>query len=325
MKANRPCIVAAITVTWFCGFLSHGVVAQTYPVKPVRLLVPFVAGGSSDTIARVLGQSLTKIWGQQVVVDNRPGGGTIIGTEIASKAPADGYTLITANIAFALNYGLRKNLPYDTLKGFTPVILLARQPTAIVALPTFPAQSMSDLIALAKSKPGTIAYGSSGFGTIGHIAGELLKGMTGINITHVGYKGGGQLVTDVVGGQIPLGIMGLPPAMPHIKAGRLKAIALTDGKRAAALPDLPTVGETVPGFEVNNWIGILAPAGISVAIAKKINADTNRVLEIPEVKERLSALGFEIQGGPSREFKELVASDAKKYQRVIKDAGIQPL
>lgn len=324
MQANRPCIIAAIALVWSFSFLSHGVAAQSYPTKPVRLIVPFVAGGSSDTIARVLGQSLTKTWGQQVVVDNRPGGGTIIGTEIASKAPADGYTLITANIAFALNYGLRKKLPYDTLKGFTPIILLARQPTALVVLPTFPAQSMGVLIALAKSKPGTIAYGSSGFGTIGHIAGELLKGMAKINITHVGYKGGGQLVTDVVGGQIPVGIMGLPPAMPFIKAGRLKAIAVTDGKRAAALPDLPTVGETVPGFEVNNWIGILAPAGISGSIAGKINADTNRALDIQEVKERLSVLGFEIQGGTPREFKELVASDARKYQRVIKDAGIQP-
>lgn len=322
MQAYRPCIIAAIALTWF---FSCGAAAQTYPTKPVRLIVPFVAGGSSDTIARVLSQALTKRWGEQVVVDNRPGGGTIIGTEIASKAPADGYTLITANIAFALNYGLRKKLPYDTLKGFTPIILLARQPTALVVLPTFPAQTLGELIALAKAKPATIAYGSSGFGTVGHIAGELLKGMAGINITHVGYKGGGQLVTDVLGGQIPVGIMGLPPAMPFIKAGRLKAIALTDGKRAAALPNLPTVGETVPGFEVNNWIGILAPAGISSAITRKINTDTNRVLDIPEVKERLSALGFEIQGGTPKEFRDLVNSDARKYQRVIKDAGIKPL
>lgn len=321
MQANRPCIIAAIALTWF---FSHSVAAQTYPTKPVRLIVPFVAGGSSDTIARVLGQSLTKAWGQQIVIDNRPGAGTIIGTELAAKAPADGHTLMTANIAFALNYGLRKKLPYDTLKDFTPIILLASQPTALVALPTFPAKSLAELIALAKSKPAAISYGSSGLGTIGHIAGELLKMMAGINLTHVAYKGGGQLVTDVIGGQIPLGIMGLPPAMPHIKAGRLKAIALTDGKRAAALPDLPTVGETVPGFEVNNWIGILAPTGIPGSILGKINTDINRVLEIPEVKERLSVLGFEIQGGTPREFRELVASDAKKYQRVIKDAGIQP-
>lgn len=321
MQANRPCIIAAIALTWF---FSHSVAAQTYPTKPVRLIVPFVAGGSSDTIARVLGQSLTKAWGQQIVIDNRPGAGTIIGTELAAKAPADGHTLMTANIAFALNYGLRKKLPYDTLKDFTPIILLASQPTALVALPTFPAKSLAELIALAKSKPAAISYGSSGLGTIGHIAGELLKMMAGINLTHVAYKGGGQLVTDVIGGQIPLGIMGLPPAMPHIKAGRLKAIALTDGKRAAALPDLPTVGETVPGFEVNNWIGILAPTGIPGSILGKINTDINRVLEIPEVKERLSALGFEIQGGTPREFRELVASDARKYQRVIKDAGIQP-
>lgn len=321
MQANRPCIIAAIALTWF---FSHSVAAQTYPTKPVRLIVPFVAGGSSDTIARVLGQSLTKAWGQQIVIDNRPGAGTIIGTELAAKAPADGHTLMTANIAFALNYGLRKKLPYDTLKDFTPIILLASQPTALVALPTFPAKSLAELIALAKSKPAAISYGSSGLGTIGHIAGELLKMMAGINLTHVAYKGGGQLVTDVIGGQIPLGIMGLPPAMPHIKAGRLKAIALTDGKRAAALPDLPTVGETVPGFEVNNWIGILAPTGIPGSILGKINTDINRVLEIPEVKERLSVLGFEIQGGTPREFRELVASDARKYQRVIKDAGIQP-
>ena len=320
MQANRLYVVAALALTWFSGI---GAAAQTYPTRPVRLLVPFVAGGSSDTIARVLGQPLTAMWGQQIVVDNRPGAGTIIGTEIAAKAPADGHTLITENIAFAINHGLRRNLPYDTFRDFAPIIMLARQPSAIVAPPNFPANSLKDLIALAKSKPGVTSYGSSGIGTIGHLAGELLKMMAGIKLTHVAYKGGGQLVTEVLGNQIPLGIMGLPPAMPHIKAGRLKAIALTDGKRAAALPDLPTVGETVPGFEVNNWIGLVAPAGTPVPVITKINADTLRVLQMPDVKNRLSALGFEIQGSSPREFETLVRADAEKFQRIIKDAGIK--
>jgi len=229
MQANRLYVVAALALTWFSGI---GAAAQTYPTRPVRLLVPFVAGGSSDTIARVLGQPLTAMWGQQIVVDNRPGAGTIIGTEIAAKAPADGHTLITENIAFAINHGLRRNLPYDTFRDFAPIIMLARQPSAIVAPPNFPANSLKDLIALAKSKPGVTSYGSSGIGTIGHLAGELLKMMAGIKLTL-------------------------------------------------------------------------------------------RVLQMPDVRNRLSALGFEIQGSSPREFETLVRADAEKFQRIIKDAGIK--
>lgn len=321
MSPVRIGTLALVAAAWL---FSSAAAAQQYPFKPVRLVVPFSPGGSSDTIARLVGHALTAMWGQQVVVDNRPGAGTIIGSEITSRAPPDGHTIMTANIAFALNYGYRKKLPYDTFRDFDPVILLAQQPTAIVAPAGFPANTLGELIAMAKARPGTIAYGSSGLATVGHLAGELLKTMTGISINHVSYKGGGQLVVDVVSGQIPLGIMGLPPAMPHIRAGRLKAIALTDAKRAGALKEAPVIAETVPGYEVNNWIGLLAPARTPGAVVAKINGDVQKVLAVPEVVKRLSQLGFEIRGSSALEFRNLVHADAKKYQKVMKDAGIVP-
>lgn len=294
-----------------------------FPTRPVRLIVPFVAGGSSDIVARIIGQQLGDKWGQQIVVDNRPGGGTIIGTAIAARANPDGYTLVTANVAFAINEALGRKIPYHALRDFSPVILIARQPSVIAALPSFPASNVKELVALAKAKPDSITFGSSGVGTIGHLAGELLKQMTGIRMTHVPYKGGGELVTQLLGNQVSLGIMGLPPAMPHIKAGRLKVIAVTDGKRAVALPQVPTVSETVPGFEVSNWIGILAPAKTPAALVQKIYADVSAILRIPSVEKSLSNQGFEIWNGSPQVYRNLIASDIRKYRAVVKHAGIK--
>jgi tripartite-type tricarboxylate transporter receptor subunit TctC len=309
-----------------CGLVAGpglvwGAAAAGYPVRPVRLIVPFVAGGSSDIVARILGQALSEKWGQQIVVDDRPGAGTVIGTEIATKATPDGYTLVTANVALSINEALPRKLPYNALRDLQPLILIARQPSVLAAYPGFPANSVSDLIALAKKRD-DIAYGSSGIGTIGHLAGELFKQMTGTRLTHVPYKGGGQLVTQVVGNQVPLGIMGLPPAMPHIKAGRLKVLAVTDGTRATALPNAPTIGETVPGFEVNNWIGILAPTGVPKAVVDKVYHTTSALLADPTVKKHLTDQGFEIWNGSPADFRKLIAGDIAKYTKVVKDAGI---
>jgi len=302
--------------------ISISASAADFPQRPIRMIVPFVAGGSSDIVARIMGQRLSEKWGQQVVVDNRPGGGTIIGTELAAKSAADGYTLVTANVAFAINEALPRKLPYHALRDFEPVLLIARQPTILAASPAFPARNITELVELAKSKSAQIAYGSSGVGTIGHLAGELLKQMTAIPLTHVPYKGGGQLVTEVLGNQVPLGIMGLPPAMPHIKAGRLKALAVTDGKRAAALPDVPTIGESVPGFEVNNWIGILAPGGTPRGIVTKLYEDTSAVLKLEPTTKSLTEQGFEIWDGSPADFYKLIDSDVKKYSAVVKSAKI---
>lgn len=296
--------------------------AADFPQRPLRMIVPFVAGGSSDMVARIMGQRLAEKWGGQVVVDNRPGGGTIIGTELAAKSPGDGYTLVTANVAFAINEALPRKLPYHALRNFAPVILIARQPTVLAAFPSFPAHTVPKLVELAKSKSAEIAYGSAGVGTVGHLAGELLKQMTAIPLTHVPYKGGGQLVTEVLGNQVPLGIMGLPPAMPHIKAGRLKALGVTDGKRAAALPDVPTIAESVPGFEVNNWIGILAPAGTPQRIVTKLYRDSSAVLGLEQTTKRLTEQGFEIWDGSPSDFHKLIDSDIAKYTAVVKSAKI---
>ncbi len=314
-------MISLVVLVCAMGLLPNETSASAYPERPVRLIVPFVAGGSSDIVARILGQKLSENWGQQIVVDNRPGGGTIIGTEIASKAAPDGYTVVTANVALAINEALQRKLPYHALRDLTPVILIARQPTVLAAFPSFPASSISDLIHVAKGKS-DISYGSSGIGTIGHLAGELLKQMTSIQMTHVPYKGGGQLVTQVIADQMPLGIMGLPPAMPHIKAGRLKVLGVTDGKRATALPDAPTIGETVPGFEINNWIGILAPAGTPASVLAKIYRDAGALLATDVVKKKLTDQGFEIWDAGPEEFRQLIASDIEKYTQVVRGAHI---
>jgi tripartite-type tricarboxylate transporter receptor subunit TctC len=296
--------------------------ASEYPVRPIRMVVPFVAGGSSDIVARIMGQALSEKWGQQIVVDDRPGGGTVIGTEIAAQAPADGYTLVTANVALSINEALGRKLPYRALHDFQPLVLIARQPTGIVAFPAFPAQMVNDLVELAKLKPGEIAYGSAGVGTIGHLAGELLQQMTSIHLTHVPYKGGGQLVNEVLGNQVPLGIMGLPPAIGHIRVGKLKVLAVTDGRRAAAFPDVPTVGESLPGFEVNNWIGILGRAGTPADLVEKIYADCSDALHVERTRNALTEQGFEIWDGSPADFARVIAEDIKRYGAVVKEAKI---
>ncbi len=317
----------AVVIAACCGALGAAHPAQSaqamdFPQRPIRMIVPFVAGGSSDIVARILGQRLSEKWSQQVVVDNRPGGGTIIGTEIAARSAPDGYTLVTANVAFAINEALPRKLPYRALHDFAPVLLIARQPTVLAAFPSFPARTIPELVERAKAKSEAVAYGSSGVGTVGHLAGELLKQMTQIRLTHVPYKGGGQLVTEVIGNQVPLGFMGLPPAIAHVKAGRLKVLAVTDGKRAAALPDVSTIGESVPGFEVNNWIGILAPAGTPRPVLNKLYEDSSAVVRMEQTARSLTDQGFEIWDGSPAEFRQLIDGDIRKYSGVVESAKI---
>jgi tripartite-type tricarboxylate transporter receptor subunit TctC len=316
--------VVYMSFCWALAMLGAATISHAldFPQRPIRMIVPFVAGGSSDIVARIIGQRLAEKWSQQVVVDNRPGGGTIIGTELAAKSAPDGYTLVTANVAFAINEALPRKLPYRALKDFVPVLLIARQPTVLAAFPSFPARTVPQLIERAKGNGAAIAYGSSGVGTIGHLAGELLKQMAAIPMTHVPYKGGGQLVTEVIGNQVPLGFMGLPPAIGHIKAGRLKVLGVTDGKRAASLPDAPTIGESVPGFEVNNWIGILTVAGTPAPVVKKLYEDASAVVKMEQTTRSLTEQGFEIWDGSPDEFHKLIESDIQKYTGVVKTAKI---
>ncbi len=297
--------------------------AQPYPTKPVRLIVPFAPGGGTDIMGRIVAQKLSDMWSQQVVVDNRGGGGTIIGTEMTVNAPPDGYTIMLANIALALNPGLHAKLPYDATKDLAPIILIASQATALAAAPGTPASSVKELVALAKSKPEGLTFGSSGTGGVGHIAGEMFRGATGAALTHVPYKGGGPAAVDVMAGQIPIAFVSLPTVMTHFKAGKLKVLAVTDTRRSAAAPDIPTIGETIPGFGVNNWIGLLAPARTPKEIIQRLNADTAKVIRMPDAKEKLSSQGFDIQGSTPEQFGTAIRNDIVKYGKVIRQAGIK--
>jgi tripartite-type tricarboxylate transporter receptor subunit TctC len=297
--------------------------AQTYPVKPVRLIVPFAPGGSTDIMGRILGLKLTEAWGQQVVVDNRAGAGTIIGTEIAVNSPPDGYTLLLANIALALNPGLHSTMPFDPMKQLAPVTLIATQATALAAAPNVPAKSVKELIALAKSKSDGLTFGSSGTGGVGHIAGEMFGSATGARFVHVPYKGGGPAAVDLMAGQISTAFISLPSVMSYYKAGRLKVLAVTDSKRSAAAPEIPTIGESVPGFAVNNWIGLLVPAKTPKALVAKIHADVVKAVRAPDAKEKLSAQGFDIQAASGQAFAKMIATDIARYTQVIRKAGIR--
>ncbi len=312
-------LLAALALPGIAG----GAHAQAYPTKPVRLIVPFAPGGGADIMARTLGQKLSELWGQQVIVDNRGGGGTIIGTELAVKSPPDGYTLLLANIALALNPGLHAKLPYDAVKHLAPVILIASQPSALVVTPSLPVNSVKELIALAKTRTAKLNFASSGNGGVGHVAGEMFKNAIGADMVHIPYKGGGPAAIDVMGGQVPIAFISLPTVMSHMKSGKLKVLAVTDSKRPASAPDIPTVSETLPGFQVDNWIGLLAPGTAPRDLIVKLNADVLKAIKLPETRERLSSQGFDVQGSTPERFASVIQSDIAKYTKVIRAAGIR--
>jgi tripartite-type tricarboxylate transporter receptor subunit TctC len=316
LKVARSFVLAAIT-------LGQVHAAQPYPTKPVRLIVPFAPGGGTDILARTVGQKLSELWGQQVIVDNRGGGGTVIGTELAVRAVPDGYTLLLANIALALNPGLHPNLPFDASRDLTPVILIASQPNAIAANPGFAPNSTKELIAFLKSKGAKTSFGSSGSGGVGHISGEMFRLAIGADMVHIPYKGGGPAAVDLMAGQIPLAFISLPTVMTYMKAGRLKVLAMTDSKRSAAAPDIPTVGETVPGFAVDNWVGLLAPAGTPKPLVDKLNADIRAAIQTQEMRTRLTGQGFDAQGSSPGEFGSVIKNDIAKYTKVIRQANIR--
>jgi tripartite-type tricarboxylate transporter receptor subunit TctC len=298
--------------------------AQNYPAKPVRVITPFTAGSAIDTLARVLGQKLGDTWGQQVVIDNRIGANGIIGTEAAAKAPPDGYTVYLGNIStLAVNPHLYLKLPYDALRDFAPVTLAATIPVVLVVHPSLPVKSVRELIALAKAHPGQLNYASGGTGSAQHLPMEMLRVDTGINIVHVPYKGGAPAVADLLGGHVAMLFTGAPVTMSHIKAGKLKILAVTDSKRVGALPDVPTVGESLPGYEFNNWYGFLAPLKLPRALVDKVNADLARVLALPDVKERFTTLGADITPSTPERFGTVMKADAAKWGKVVKAAGIK--
>jgi len=297
--------------------------AQTYPTKPIRLVVPFPPGGATDILARDVAQKLTEAWGQSVIVDNRPGAGGNIGSELVAKSAPDGYTLEMGTVGtHAINASLYAKMPYDHVKDFTPVILVAGVPNVLVVNPALPANSVAELIAYAKANPGKLNFASSGNGTSIHLSGELFKVMAGVQITHIPYKGSAPALQDLLSGQVQMMFDNLPPSLPQIKAGKLRALAVTSLIRAPALPDVPTLSESgLPGFEASSWFGILAPAGTPAPIVAKLNAEIAKWLATPEAKEKLAKQGANAAGGTPDDFAKHIAAETAKWAKVVKDSG----
>jgi tripartite-type tricarboxylate transporter receptor subunit TctC len=305
--------------------LAAGAYAQSFPAKAVRVITPFTAGSAIDTLARVLGQKLSDAWGQQVVVDNRIGANGIIGTEAAAKAPADGYTLHLGNIStLAINPHLYSKLPYDALRDFAPVTLAATIPVVLVVHPSLPVKSVKELIALAKARPGQINYASGGTGSAQHLPMEMLRVEAGIDVTHVPYKGLGPAFNDVLGGQVPMMWTGVSNVVQYVEKGRLRVLAIGGTKRSAVLPDVPPMAEAgVPGFDFAAWTGYLAPAGTPRDVIAKLHADIVRTVNAPDVREKMTTLGFELVGNSPEEFATLIRNDIARFGKLVKAAGIK--
>lgn len=299
--------------------------AQNYPAKPLRLIAPYPPGGTSDIIARLLGQKLTDAWGQQVVVDNRAGANGGIGSELAAKSPADGYTMLVGNMTpIAANPSLYRKLGYDSLRDFSGVSLVAAGPNVLVINPALPVKSVKELIAYAKARPGSLNFGSGGAGSPAHLAGELFKTLTGVSMTHVPYKGTVLSITDLIAGQVQLVFSDAPIALPHVKSGKLRALAVTGAKRTPLMPEFPTVAEAgVPGFELDNWWGILVPARTPKHLIDRINTELVRIVQTGDVKARFANLGVEAIHSTPAEFDAYIKSEYKKLAKVIKDAGVR--
>jgi len=299
--------------------------AQTYPTKPVRLVVPFLAGGSTDIVGRTVAQKLSEMWGQQAFVDNRPGGGTTIGTEMVAKAAPDGYTLLVTPAPFTINPSLLTKLPYDALTDFTPITLINTTPLVMVVNPGVPAKNVKELIALAKAKPGKLNFGSSGTGGSNHLAGELFDAMAGVKMVHIPYKGNAGALTDIVGGHLDVVYNGITSAVALIRGGKLRALAVTSLQRSAALPDVPTLDESgLKGFEAVAWNGLSAPAKTPRDVIMKINADVIKIVNSPELKERLKADGSDPVGNSPEQYAAFLRNEIAKWAKVIKFAGVKP-
>ncbi len=306
---------------------ATGLCAQTYPDRPIRLVVPSAPVGTNDIMGRLAGMKLTEAFGQQVIVDNRPGATGIIGVQVVAKAPADGYTLLLGNLStLVVNVSLYRNLPYDPVKDFQPITLLAKVPQILVVNLTVPANSVKELIALAKAKPGALTYGSGTNGTGAHLSAELLKSLAKIDIVQVPYKSGvGGALIELLGGQISMVFGGVPGVAPHIRSRKLRALGVTSATRTPVFPELPTIAEAgVPGYEVTLWYGVLAPAGTPAPIVTTLNRTLVRALDAPETRERMSGEGAEPAPTTPEQFRAFIKSESGRWTSVMKSSGIRP-
>lgn len=298
--------------------------SQNYPVKPVRLIAPFPAGGSSDLIARIVAQRLSEGFPNQVIVENRPGAGSNLGAQVAARAAADGYTLLITSVTAAINVTLFKNPGYDLMKDFAPIAKLAVGPTALVVHPSLPVQNVPQFIKLAQSRPGQLNYGSGGVGTPAHICGEMFRVMGKVNISHVPYKGTGQSVTDLMAGQIQFVFASMPVVFPHMKTGRLRTLAVTGAKRTPLAPNLPTVAESgIPGYAFDSWWGLVTNTGAPQAIINQLNGEVRRIQQLPDVKERFADLGIDVLTGGPAELASFTRAEIERFAKVIRDTGIR--
>ena len=317
----RRCLTGLAALCLATG-TSTAAFAQKYPDKPVHVIVPYAPGGPTDIVARVVADKLTQMNGTTFIVENKPGAGANIGAELAARAPGDGYTLLVATATHAINVTLFKDLKYDLLRDFVPITLLTSGPLVLVMSPQIPAKDVKELVALAKAKPGTLSYASSGNGASTHLAGEMFRSRTGIDAIHVPYKGSGPALTDVMGGQASFMFDTMISAMPFVKGGKLKALAVTSLTRSPAAPNLPTVAESgLPGFEATAWNGLFAPAKTAPEIVVKLNGDLKKVLAMPDVKEKFSAQGFTAEWKDPAAFDQFVKAEIKKWGTVVKESN----
>ena len=307
-----------------CVLPAAAIHAQSYPAKPLRLIVPFPPAGSADLLSRTIGQKVSEAWGQQVIVDNRPGAGGNLGVEIVARAAPDGYTAVMAAITTnAIGMSTYAKLGYNLEKDLAPVSLIANVPHILISHPTLPVRNVKELIALGKAQPGALNFASQGLGTLSHLEQELLKQMGGFTALHIPYKGSAPGITDLMAGHVVLFFDGIPSALPHVKSARVRALGVASSTRSPALPEVPTIGETLKGYEADSWFGIMMPAGTPQEIVVRLNTEVQKALALQEVKDRLLAVGgFVAPGGPEQ-LARRVKSDVAKWSKVVRTAGIK--
>jgi tripartite-type tricarboxylate transporter receptor subunit TctC len=317
MKLLSTVVLAALMLVFGATAL-----AQEYPAKPIRVVVPFPPGGGTDLMARSVMQKLGESLGATMIIDNRGGAGGSIGSDIVAKSPADGYTLLIISGAHAINPSLYPKLPYDSVRDFAPVTMFTSGPGLLVVHPSVPAKTVKEFIALAKSRPGQLNYASAGIGTPPHLAGELFKTMAGVDIVHVPYKGNGPAYTDLIGGHVSVMFPTIPTAIPHVRAGKLRALAVTTRSRTPIAPELPPISESgVPGYDVSSWYGLLAPAGTPAAVVSRLQREIAKVLRSPDVGEKLTAQGLDLVGSTPDAFAAVIKSEIMKWAKVVKASG----
>jgi tripartite-type tricarboxylate transporter receptor subunit TctC len=322
VNGNSRFLVAALMLMASAGSV-HAQTAATYPSRAIRIVVPFTPGGPNDILARTVGQKLSEVWGRQVVVENRPGGGTVIATELVANAAPDGHTLLVVSTSHAVNPSLMKKLPFDVVRDFAPVVRMAASPNVLVVHPSLPVKNVRDLVVLAKAKPGQIIYGSGGIGAATHLSGELLCSLAGVRMTHVPYGGAGPVTIDLLRGEVQWMFGTIMPTLPQIKAGKLRAIAVSGTTRAPTLPEVPPVADTLAGFDATSWYGIFAPVKTPRDIVVKLNSEIVRALGTREMRERLAQDGSVPVGDTPEIFSAFFQSEVTKWAKVIRDAGLK--